>query len=58
MTSPVGQCGSCQHTQVIVSDKGSTFHRCRRSETDTTFPKYPRLPVLECRGYEQNEPKK
>jgi hypothetical protein len=26
---------------------------CERSKTDERFPKYPRLPVLECFGYER-----
>ena len=26
---------------------------CERSKTDPSFPKYPRVPVLECRGYER-----
>jgi len=25
---------------------------CERSLSDPSFPRYPRLPVLECRGYE------
>jgi hypothetical protein len=24
---------------------------CERSKTDPSYPKYPRLPVEECRGY-------
>jgi hypothetical protein len=36
----------------IESDKGSTFYRCERSATDPSFAKYPRLPVLQCVGYE------
>jgi len=34
------------------SDRGSVFYLCERSFTDASFAKYPRLPVLECRGYE------
>jgi hypothetical protein len=26
---------------------------CERSKTDPRYPKYPRVPVLECRGYER-----
>jgi hypothetical protein len=26
---------------------------CELSKSDPGFPKYPRLPVLECRGYEE-----
>lgn len=28
---------------------------CERSKSDPAYPKYPRLPVLECPGYEQLE---
>jgi hypothetical protein len=37
----------------IESDRGSTFYRCELSATDPKFPKYPRLPVLHCRGFER-----
>jgi len=30
----------------------STFLMCERSLTDPSYPRYPRLPVLKCRGYE------
>jgi len=38
----------------IRSARGSIFYYCQRAETDESFPKYPRLPVLLCRGYETN----
>jgi hypothetical protein len=37
----------------IVSDRGSVFYLCELSKTDQRFPKYPRLPVLACVGYER-----
>lgn len=40
----------------IVSDRGSVFFLCQLSKADPSFPKYPRLPVLQCRGYEAQEP--
>jgi hypothetical protein len=48
----VGLCASCRYVEVITSSRESTFYRCRRSDTDPTFRKYPALPVLVCRGYE------
>jgi hypothetical protein len=48
-----GLCADCRFKRLIQSDRGSTFLLCGRSATDPTFPKYPRLPVLQCRGYEQ-----
>jgi hypothetical protein len=47
----VGLCLDCLHAQRIQSDRGSTFYRCKLSDTDPSFPKYPRLPVLQCAGY-------
>lgn len=36
----------------MQSDRGSVFYLCQRSVTDPSFPKYPRLPVPQCSGYE------
>lgn len=48
---PVGLCRRCAHVQVVTSPRGSQFYLCRLSYTDPEFPRYPGLPVLECRGY-------
>jgi hypothetical protein len=48
-----GLCSHCRHSQVIESSKGSVFWLCELSKTDLRFPKYPRLPVLSCAGYER-----
>jgi hypothetical protein len=45
-------CADCQFMRRMKSDRGSTFYLCELSATDPAFPKYPRLPVLECPGYE------
>jgi hypothetical protein len=50
--SVVGLCASCCFMRRIESDRGSTFYLCQRSATDASFPKYPRLPVLQCAGYD------
>jgi hypothetical protein len=46
-----GLCAHCQHAQQVESDRGSVFLRCELALTDKRFPKYPRLPVLVCSGY-------
>ena len=46
-----GLCASCVNAKLVESDRGSIFLRCTLAERDPSFPKYPRLPVLECRGY-------
>jgi hypothetical protein len=48
-----GLCDSCRHQKLIRNTRGSTFSMCERSKTDPSFPKYPRLPVERCRGYEE-----
>ncbi len=52
----VGLCASCRHADVVVSDRGSRFWRCGLAKIDPSFPKFPRLPVLTCRGYEPASP--
>ena len=56
MRDAVGLCASCDHVKVMISDKGSKFYMCQRSSTNPTFPKYPRLPVVQCIGYETKQP--
>lgn len=46
-----GLCSQCTHVQVIANERGSTFYLCRLSAVDPRFPKYPRIPVLECSGF-------
>ncbi len=48
----VGLCANCSFMRLIESARGSTFYLCGRSATDENYPKYPRLPVIQCRGYE------
>jgi hypothetical protein len=48
-----GLCARCSFMKKITSAKGSVFYQCGRSATDPRFPKYPRLPVLRCRGFEE-----
>jgi hypothetical protein len=52
-TPATGLCASCRHATMVVSDRGGRFVRCERSRTDPAFPKYPRLPVAACAGYER-----
>jgi len=48
----VGLCCSCRHVRLVRTDKDAVFYQCRRSATDERYRKYPRLPVLQCPGYE------
>ena len=47
-----GLCASCRHHRVVKGAQ-SDFWMCRRSTLDARFPRYPRLPVLSCVGYEK-----
>jgi hypothetical protein len=52
-----GLCDSCRHQQVVRNTRGSVFSLCRRSRDEPErFPRYPRLPVAQCPGYEPGEP--
>ncbi len=48
-----GLCDSCIHQQRVPNTRGSVFSLCLRSREDPAYPKYPRLPVTQCRGYEK-----
>ena len=48
----VGQCRDCLHHSVTGNRKGSRFYLCGRAQDDARFPKYPPLPVIDCKGYE------
>jgi hypothetical protein len=47
----LGLCADCLHARLIESSKGSQFLLCQLSQSDPSFPKYPRLPILACAGY-------
>jgi hypothetical protein len=50
-----GLCDSCRHQKLIHNTRGSTFSMCERSKTEERYPKYPRLPVVECPGWERRD---
>jgi hypothetical protein len=47
----VGLCERCRFMRRVESDRGSVFYLCQLAATDARFPKYPRLPVLQCAGF-------
>lgn len=55
MAVTAGLCTSCVHVKLIPSSRGSVFYQCQLSFTDPRFPRYPRLPVLTCAGYQPQE---
>jgi hypothetical protein len=54
VTNP-GLCGVCVNVRIVESGKGSRFYLCKLSAVDPRFPKYPRLPVLQCIGFEKKK---
>jgi len=51
MTVEPGLCGRCANVRVVETRTGSRFYLCELSRTRPEFPRYPRLPVLSCRGF-------
>jgi hypothetical protein len=53
-----GLCDTCMHQRVVRNTRGSSFSLCQRSKTEPErYPRYPRVPVTECPGYEPSEEK-
>lgn len=52
-TSGAGLCERCRHQRIVRNTRGSSFSLCERARAQPEYPKYPRLPVLECPGFEQ-----
>jgi hypothetical protein len=50
---PPSLCDACRFARRVESRRGSVFLLCRRSEVDPRFPRYPRLPVIRCAGFER-----
>jgi hypothetical protein len=51
-----GLCETCLQRREVRNTRGSMFSLCLRSRTDPVYPRYPRLPVLSCPGYERRPP--
>ena len=50
---PAGLCDRCRHQRIVRTTRGSSFSLCERSRTQPEYPRYPRLPVRECPGFEE-----
>lgn len=51
LSAPPGLCADCVHALLKRTNRGTTYLRCGLASTDERFPRYPRLPVLQCLGY-------
>jgi len=47
-----GLCAGCQHAKLNETRRGTAYLRCTRAAWDTRLPRYPRLPVTQCVGFE------
>jgi hypothetical protein len=52
-----GLCGACRHAKLNETRRGTAYLRCTRAAWDTALPRYPRLPVTQCAGFERREGK-
>jgi len=50
-----GLCGSCGHAKLNETRRGTAYLRCTRAVWDAALPRYPRLPVTQCAGFERRE---
>ncbi|MFY9469270.1 MAG: hypothetical protein WAP37_04055 [Solirubrobacterales bacterium] len=46
-----GLCDTCVNAKLIRNTRGSVFMMCMLHTVDARFPKYPPVPIIECRGY-------
>ncbi|MFY9487949.1 MAG: hypothetical protein WAP35_04530 [Solirubrobacterales bacterium] len=46
-----GLCDTCVNAKLIRNTRGSSFVMCLMHKTDDRFPKYPPVPIVECRGF-------
>ena len=51
----MGLCDTCRHQRLVHTTRGSVFSLCERSKIDPDYPRYPRIPVLACRGHEEKQ---
>ena len=52
LSTDPGLCGRCRHLRLLRSSR-SVFVRCALAAVDERFPRYPRLPVVVCGGFEE-----
>jgi hypothetical protein len=50
-----GLCVGCLHAKLNETRRGTAYLRCTRAAWDTRLPRYPRLPVTQCVGFDPAE---
>lgn len=47
-----GLCANCAYARVVPHPRGGApYWRCGKHDEDPSFPKYPRLPLIQCAGF-------
>jgi len=52
LPATAGLCQDCRHAKLNETRRDTVYLRCLRAEWDPTLTRYPRLPVLECSGFD------
>jgi hypothetical protein len=47
-----GLCRTCQHAKLNETRRGTVYLRCTRAAWDPTLARYPRLPIVQCPGFQ------
>jgi propionyl-CoA synthetase len=50
-----GLCADCRYPKLNETRRGTVYLRCTRAEWDAALPRYPRLPVTRCAGFEPGD---
>ena len=50
-----GLCNRCRWQRVVRTTRGSAFSLCERSRQEPGYPRYPRIPVERCPGFEPDD---
>lgn len=53
--APAGLCADCRFALLNRTRRGTTYLRCGLAAEDPRFPKYPRLPVQRCSGFQPSD---
>ncbi len=48
-----GLCRACTHAKLNQTRRGTAYVRCTRAAWDAALPRYPRLPITQCTGFER-----
>ena len=57
MHADPGLCADCRFARRILSSRGVEYFRCGLAGRRPGFEKYPRIPVVRCKGYESRDAK-